>query len=116
MTASRSDKEDHHMADTTFPAWLIAKIDQRLALLDETKLPQSLQSDVWNQAAVTAIVMALEEPDEDATPEQRAAWERQCDNCGTDCSTTDFYTGHIQKVKGTVTVLITFGVCPTCKF
>lgn len=97
------------MADN-IPAWLTAKADQRIALLDETKLPQYMQGEN------TAIVMALTEPGPDATPEQRATWERTCDNCGKDCKDDGFWTGSIETAKGTVTVLLTFGVCANCRF
>jgi len=91
------------------PAWLAAKVDQRLALMEEhmgdvSKLPTHF------------VMTPLTEPEENASKEEFDHWERTCDNCGVYCPwPTDFYTGTTVRMRGETQVIFTFGVCATCK-
>lgn len=92
------------MSDTTLPAWLQAKIDQRMALV----------ADAVPSADWPVIVTPLTEADENATPLQRQQWDRTCDACGKHCPypREDFYTGHVQRTREDgVLVLMFYGVC-----
>lgn len=88
------------------PSWLTAKVDQRLALMED-HIPMESVGDAL-------IVSMLTEPPPNATPEQMEVWERSCDNCGKHCP-GDFYTGHVSRTLHGKPVRITFGVCPSCK-
>lgn len=91
------------------PTWLVSKIDQRLALMEEH---------MGNAADVPAqvVMTPLTEPGEDATKEDFERWERTCDNCGRYCPPdSEFYTGHSVRMRGEVQVIFMFGVCPDCK-
>ena len=92
------------MSETTLPAWLQAKVDQRMALVAE-----AVPAADW-----PVIVTPLSEAPEDATPEQRRRWDRTCDCCGRYCPypREDFYTGQLQRTRPDgVLVLMFFGVC-----
>src|SRR4051812_4755289 len=91
------------------PMWLKAKIDQRLALMEEH---------MGNAADVPAqvVLTPLTEPAEHASKAERDRWERTCDNCGTYCpAEKPFYTGHVVRMRGEVQVIFMFGVCAPCK-
>lgn len=90
-----------------WPAWLVSKVDQRVALMKE-KLPTRAV------AKADIVMTALNEPPEGATPEEWALWERACDNCGTYCE-DGFYTGHVTVEVHGRQAIITFGVCEKCK-
>jgi hypothetical protein len=99
------------------PAWLIAKIDQRLALMTDV-IEQRIGLGMLSEfAGDKALVMAqLSEPDENATQEERDRWEYTCDNCGAYCPyPVPFYTGHAMRTIGPAQVLIAFGACQRCK-
>lgn len=92
------------------PAWLVALIDQRIALMDE------LAGDLPQLADANTIVMTpLTEPREGASEEEFAIWNRQCDRCKADCRGKDFYTGHMHRAWKGMKLLFTFGVCAACK-
>jgi hypothetical protein len=92
------------------PAWLTAKVDQRLALMEEMagELP-SLANDK------TLIMTPLTEPREGATQAEFEIWNRTCDNCGKDCTGLDFYTGHMVRLWKGAKLMFTFGVCTECR-
>lgn len=90
------------------PAWLTAKIDQRVALVEQ-ELARGRHS-----SANVVFVMLTEPPDD--SEQEAARWERTCDNCGKDCTDSDFYTGHvIRELRDGRKVFIGFGVCPNHK-
>jgi hypothetical protein len=92
------------------PAWLMAAVDQRIALMDE------IAGDLPLLAGDRTLVMTpLTEPKEGATQEEFEAWNRMCDRCGKDCRGSDFYTGHLHRMWKGTKLLFTFGVCPECK-
>lgn len=89
------------------PAWAIAKVDQKLALMEST-LP------LLPKAA--AIVTALTEPPEDATPEQFKTWNRTCDCCETYVPpASTFYTGQLLYTHNGQRIHFSFGICEMCK-
>lgn len=88
-------------------AWLTAAVDQRVALLRESGALSALQE-------AKLIVTTLKDPPAD-TQEALVKWERTCDCCGKDCADSAFYTGHISRDVGLFQVVITYGVCSTCK-
>lgn len=90
------------------PPWLLAKVDQRLALIRPGLELAELMGDT------TVVMTTLTEPPPNATPEQAKRWDRTCDCCGEYCPTT-LWTGHVQRVEFGSQVIIVFGVCPTCK-
>lgn len=91
----------------TLPAWLSAKVDQRLALIDQHAAPAALAHQF------PLILTPLAEPDEHATAADRAKWERTCDCCSKHCPwPVKFYTGHVQReLPSGVLVVMTYGVC-----
>ena len=93
----------------TEPAWLLDLIDQRMALIEK---------DAANLPAEAALILTpVTEPSEGATDEEYQRWDRTCDNCGKDCTRSDFFTGHaVRRLKDGRRVYLTFGVCSTCKF
>lgn len=88
------------------PAWLVAAVDQRLALLEEkfSNIPLTR----------TLVMSPLEEPLEGATEEEYQQWERSCSHCKVYCPPeTKFRTGHAEAMlKSGTPVLLCFGVCP----
>ena len=91
------------------PPWLAAKIDQRMALLEQA---------VGNKTLDVSLVMTpLTEPREGASDAEHQRWDRSCDNCGRYCPpAADFYTGHVVRFLSNGTrVYISFGVCINCK-
>lgn len=96
--------------DPDLPAWLTAKVDQRLAMFEQV---------LGGQLEQLHIVMApLSEPDEDASPEEFEQWDRTCDNCGRYCKEPlEFYTGGVVRyLKDGQPVHLTFGVCKDCSW
>lgn len=93
------------------PAWLIAKVDQRLA-----QMSQAMDTPEGRFAlSLTDIVLTpLAEPPEGATPLEFERWDKTCDNCGKHCPTS-LYTGHVMRLHLGTRVNLTFGVCPECK-
>ena len=92
------------------PAWLVALIDQRLALVEDK---------LGEVPAVTHMVMTpLTEPREDATQREYDEWDRTCDSCRKfQPNGKNFYTGHIvRQLKSGLMVYMTFGVCESCKW
>jgi hypothetical protein len=92
------------------PAWLTAKVDQRLALVEESIGNADL--------ATTSIVMTpLLEPHPTAPALTWARWDRTCDSCLVYCPDTEaFYTGHVVRaLRNGTQVCITFGVCEICR-
>jgi len=97
------------MVEIEEPAWLTAKIDQRLA-----RMTESLDVDI-NELTNFALLLLTEPPD-DASPEEVARWEYTCDNCGTYCpEPVPFFTGHSIRFLGPTQVAITYGICGPCK-
>lgn len=96
------------------PAWLSAAVDQRLALMmDTTGGVETFRAYFEGKGMV---LTPLTEPEEGATEEEHARWDRSCDNCGHYCKPgEDFYTGHVHAVQEPITIMISFGVCPACK-
>ena len=91
------------------PAWLVAMIDQRLALMEDH---------IGNTADVPAnvVMTPLSEPEHEMGSEEFERWDRTCDHCGRYCPEPEqFYTGHSVRVRGQVQVIFNFGVCPTCR-
>jgi hypothetical protein len=94
------------------PAWLDAKVDQRLAMVDQA-MP------VVGLAGPSLIVTPLAEPPEGATRRDYDRWERTCDCCGKYCPypKENFYTGHVQRTsKAGLPVIISFGICEEHRF
>ena len=92
------------------PAWLRAKIDQRLALMAEvTGGPE-------NFTGMEIVAMTLTEPGEDCTDAEFTRWERTCDSCGNYCPPAEpFYSGQRMEPWGPTKVLIIWGECHPCK-
>jgi hypothetical protein len=94
------------------PAWVVAKVDQRLALMAD------MLSRFGNPAPALAeyglMMTPLSEPDEGATPDEYKIWDRSCDNCGRYCP-GDFFTGSVTRTKWGTQIVFTFGTCPECK-
>jgi hypothetical protein len=90
------------------PSWLLAKIDQRVAMFAD-KVP----ADVVTSYGV--VLTPLTEPDDGATREEVLRWDRTCDNCGAFVPRgRTFYTGHAGRMLHGVQVVITYGACPGC--
>lgn len=91
----------------TPPVWLGAKVDQRLALMDEA---------IPDRPKDAIIAMFLAEPDPSATKEESDRWDRSCDNCGTYCPEGEaFYTGTLRLNHRNQRVIVTLGVCSACR-
>lgn len=90
------------------PAWLLAKIDQRIALFTD-RMPEDLVKPY-------GIVMTpLTEPRPGATVEEMERWERTCDNCDIYVPEGQvFYTGHSSRVIHGKQAIVTFGACARC--
>lgn len=94
------------------PPWLLAKVDQRLALMEHEI--GKVTGERPNFTGYSLVMTSVTEPDEDVTPEQFEIWDKSCDNCGRYCPTT-LWTGHVTRFTWDVQVILTFGVCPQCK-
>lgn len=93
------------MTDAGEPAWLTAKVDQRLALMADKMGDINLDYSV--------VMTPVSEPREGATREEMVRWERSCDNCGLFCPGA-FYTGTTTRKGFDTQVIFTFGACPKC--
>jgi len=92
------------------PAWVQAKVDQRIAFMRDVMghLGWAL---VKSQQAL--LMTPLTEPNENATQAEMDAWEHSCDNCGKP-SKGDLWTGSVSRSVDGVQVVITFGACGRC--
>jgi hypothetical protein len=99
------------------PAWLTAKVDQRLAFMAEQfgatgTTDQMIEA--FLKAQPTVVFTPLTEPPENATPVQFAQWDHTCDNCGKLCP-HQLYTGSVTREKWGTQVIFMFGACAECK-
>lgn len=91
------------------PAWLTAKVDQRLALIQTAMLAAADSTD-------PDFVMTYLDEGGQMSDEERERWERTCDNCGRYCAANDdFWTGHVLRQVEGRQVMLAFGVCADCK-
>lgn len=95
------------------PSWLSAKIDQRLAHLDEHGA-----IDIAIESKIEPIIMMfLTEPGEGLKPgsPEFERWERACDNCDAYVEIGDkLMSGQSTRtIRGQV-IIVTFACCPTC--
>ena len=92
------------------PAWLTAKVDQKIALV---KVP------MLNAARATQagfVMTFLDEGHAHMTDEEREQWERTCDRCHTYVPDDgEFYTGHVVRDVEGQQVVMAFGVCGPCR-
>lgn len=89
------------------PTWAIAKIDQKLALMEPTLplLPKQ-----------AAIITSLTEPPENPTPKQYKTWDRSCDCCGAFVPPgQNLWTGQILYIHNDQRIHFSFGLCEMCK-
>lgn len=86
------------------PAWLLAAVDQRVALMTE-HMPEMPFDGI--------IVTPLTEPPEGATDQQHASWDKSCDNCGT-YRVWDLKCGEVTRMFRGSELHIMFGACPDC--
>lgn len=102
------------------PAWLSAKIDQRLAMMADVITSESGTTDAEMtellKSQLTVMMTPLTEPAEGATIADMQRWERECDNCGAYSPPgTMFFTGHASRTKWETQIVFMFGMCGTCK-
>ena len=101
----------------TAPAWLLAAVDQRLALMKEAAHDAGMPpGKAFGDYEL--VTTPLTEPREGATKAEFDRWDRSCDNCGVFCPKYGepiLYTGHINRELGGARVVITFGACAKCK-
>jgi hypothetical protein len=98
------------MSEEQTPAWLTAKVDQRVALILEV-----MGAAVKGIDDYTTVMTPLTEPAEGASPAEIQRWERMCDNCGRYCGVgEDFFTGHLVRDVEGHQVVFMFGSCPRC--
>lgn len=90
------------------PAWLLAKVDQRLALMKQVLAPA--ERELTNYGV---IMTPLTEPREGATAKEMAHWDNACDNCDRYVPDTIVTGSVIRRLFG-LKVNITFGACPEC--
>lgn len=90
------------------PAWLSAKVDQRIAFMLD-------KSGGWFPEGAV-IATPLVEPEENATKEEVDRYERTCDNCGAFVPEgTLFFTGTSSRTLASGhQVLVFFGACDQC--
>ena len=94
------------------PPWLTALIDQRMALMEAELGPAATAL----SSEFGMVMTLLTEPPEDASQETFEQWDRRCDRCGKFCAPgEDFFVGHTARELQGARVIITFGVCATCK-
>lgn len=94
------------------PAWLTAKIDQRIQLMRDSGAFEIASE------SQPLIFSFLDEGDHEMTPEEFRVWERTCDNCGRYCPPTGdmaFYTGHAGREIEGRQVILAYGVCDDCR-
>lgn len=89
------------------PAWLTAKVDQRIAEVRE-HLAGLANADLFD-----VIMIQLTELDDTATAWQRQHWEFACDNCR-EFHPRDLRCSRYEKVIGDQTFVVCFGACPAC--
>lgn len=96
------------------PPWLIAMVDQKLALMEDV-LGAALDAQRDDVVADYAVIISpLAEPEEGASAQEMARWERTCDNCATFCPGLNFWTGHVVRDFHGRQVIFTFGACSKC--
>jgi hypothetical protein len=88
------------------PAWLVAAVDQRLALLME-KLDGTMPE------GVQVLMTPLTEPEEFATKLDMEFWDKSCDHCRKHCPGF-LLTGNVVREAFGLPVNITFGACRAC--
>jgi hypothetical protein len=91
------------------PAWLLAKVDQRLALMREKLGDEGITL----LGLADVVITPLTEPPENATQQQIATWDKSCDNCGRLCPTR-LVTGQVVRMLDKIQVTFFFGACPRC--
>jgi hypothetical protein len=94
------------MTTTKEPAWITAKVDQRLALMAEAGIDAFKDTEL--------VMTPLAEPSKGCTDAEYRRWDRTCDNCGAYCP-RQFFTGHVVRRWRGVQVIFSFGVCLGCK-
>jgi len=87
------------------PAWLVAAVDQRLALMREMIPLEAIGEH-------TIIVTPLAEPPENASARDIKRWENACDNCGQYRRNLKVYSTK-RDLHG-IPVEFTFGACERC--
>jgi hypothetical protein len=100
--------DDHHIEVET--PWLMAKVDQRLALIVEG-LGGNL--DAFKNLGTTTIVTPLCEPKED-TEKGVYVWENSCDGCDAFLGSDALTMFHAFRQKGEMKFVFTLGVCEAC--
>lgn len=92
------------------PGWLVAAVDQRVALLMDKA--GNLLPEYERQ---TLVFTVLTEPTTDKVSDYKR-WDRTCDRCGTFVPSPDpFYTGHSQRVsRHGQRIFISYGLCEPC--
>jgi ferredoxin len=89
--------------DTTEPAWLTKKVDERIALI---RLEMVAAAQTYE---APFIMTYLNEPMEPTD-------ERVCDNCGRYCPEgEDYWVGHAIRFVDNRQVMVVFGMCQTCR-
>jgi hypothetical protein len=96
------------------PTWLIAMVDQKLALMEDI-LGAALHAQRDSEIADYAVILTpLTEPEEGSSAQEMARWERTCDNCSAFCPGLNFWTGHVVRDFHGRQVIFTFGTCSKC--
>jgi hypothetical protein len=90
------------------PMWLVHKVDQRLAFLRE----QSGGIEAMAIANGAKIIMTFLSDPEDESDEAQERWNHSCDNCG---GFGHQNPGYVMRQVGAIQVVLTFGMCDTCK-
>lgn len=103
----------------TEPIWLTAKLDQRVAQLEQSigkKYANLADSDL--DIEVDSIMLLLTDPPFNCDPRDITRWERTCDACGKYCHDREpFYTGHVHRtLRSGVPLILTLGVCEAHRF
>lgn len=95
------------------PSWLIAKIDQRVARIEEAA-GEGINAFSLGGLEPLVVTPLTEPQDWGLTMDE---WERSCDNCGVVTPEgREFYTGNmIRKLKHGQLISITFGTCRACR-
>lgn len=92
------------------PAWLLQKVDQRLAALKEHF------GELWQLDQYQLLVSPLVEPDRELSPLEQELEERTCDNCGAFCPLSiPFFSGVYSFMVGNKQVLFSYGTCERCR-
>jgi hypothetical protein len=88
------------------PAWLVAAVDQRVALMKDHIPPAAF-------GGYDVVETMLTEPPEGASKETFRRWDESCDHCGTYLP-GGLYFGVSKRDIGGHTVSITFAACARC--